>query len=315
MKSAMLTTEGFVIEEVDVPKCGQTQVLIKTAGCGVCEGDLFKYVTKLSGADSDSSKVALGHESSGVVVEVGSLVSEFKPGDKVTAVTGNSYSEYFVMDQSEIALVPKGIDLVSALGEPLGCCLHAAARFNIALGERVGIIGCGFMGLICQQLAAIFGAAEVVTFDLIPWRLEMSKKMGADRVYNVAGKDPKDVLKELGEFDVMIEATGVEAAITLSTELVREHGTINLIGYHQSNGGMRSIDVKTWNYKAINVINGHVRRSCEKMAAMKAGLKLVAGGKLNLAPLVTNYAFTDLNKAFKDLKDRKEGLYKANLVF
>lgn len=315
MKCALLTSKGFVFDEMQVPTCGANQVLVKTAGCGVCEGDLFQYICRTSDPNCDQSFIAVGHEASGVVEAVGSAVSEFKPGDRVTALTGKEYAEYFVAEKENLALIPSGIPTAAALGEPLGCCLHAAGRFGVRLGDRVGVIGCGYMGLLLQQLAALSGAAEVVTFDLIPWRLEMSKNLGANKVVNVDGKSPEQCLAELGEFDVMIEATGVEAAITLSTKLVKEHGVINLIGYHQSGGGLRSIDVKTWNYKAISVINGHVRRADEKLAAMKAGLALVASGRLKMAPLVTDYAFADINKAFADLKARKSGLYKANLVF
>ncbi len=315
MKTALLTGNGFVIQEVDIPKFGPNQVLVKTAGCGICEGDLFQYVCRTSDPDCQQKFIAVGHEASGVVEVVGDAVTEFKPGDRVTALTGEEYAEYFVAEKANLVLVPEKTPLESALGEPLACCLHAANRFNIRLGDKVGVIGCGFMGLIIQQLAALSGASAVHTFDLIDWRLAMSKKLGADNTINVSDKSSGQILSELGEFDVMIEATGVEAAISMSTTLVREHGTINLVGYHQSGGGMRNIDVKTWNYKALNVINGHVRRADEKLEAMVAGLKLVDSGKLQLAPLVTNYKFADINTAFEELKSRKEGLFKGNLIF
>ena len=131
-----------------------------------------------------------------------------------------------------------------------------ARRFDISMGDKVGIIGAGYMGLTCMQLAKLQGAAEIVLFDLLDWRLDTAKQLGADCVVNSKDKIPQELCKEPGEFDVVIEATGVQAAIDLGTELLCHHGTLNLVGYHQSNGGMRNIDMKTWNFKALNVING-----------------------------------------------------------
>ena len=63
------------------------------------------------------------------------------------------------------------------------------------------------------------------------------------------------------------------------------------------------------------MVNGHVRNEAEKLDAMRAVLRLAAAGKLDSGALITNYAFADINQAFQDLKARKVGLYKANLVF
>ena len=313
MKTAILTADGFVIREEKTPECQPNQVLVKSAGCGICEGDVFRYVTRNDGA-IDNKGIRLGHEGSGIVAAVGSQVVEFKAGDKVTAL-GGDYAEYFVTTPDKLALVPAEIDVKMALGEPIACCMSGARRFGEKMGDRVAIIGAGYMGLNCLQLVKLQGAAEITVFDLLDWRLDTAKKLGADVVINSQGKNPETLVAELGEFDVVIEATGVQGAIDLGTALLRHHGTLDLVGYHQSNNGMRQIDMKTWNFKAITVVNSHVRNEVEKLDAMKAALKLVAHGKLNTDILITNYSFTDINQAFLDLKARKPGLYKANLIF
>lgn len=313
MKAAILTAEGFVIKEEKTPECGLNQVLVKSAGCGVCEGDVFRYVTRNDGA-ADHNGIRLGHEGSGIVAAVGHNVTGFKVGDKVTAL-GGDYAEYFVTTPDKLAVVPEGIDVKMALGEPIACCMSGARRFGVKMGDRVAIIGAGYMGLNCLQLVKLQGAAEIVVFDLLDWRLETAKKLGADIIVNSTDKAPVDLAAQLGAFDVVLEATGVQAAIDLGTELLRHHGTLNLVGYHQSNDGIRRIDMKTWNFKAITVVNSHVRDEVEKLDAMKAALKLMARGKLDTDVLITNYKFADINQAFLDLKARKTGLYKANLVF
>lgn len=313
MKAAILTSEGFVINEEKTPECQPNQVLVKSAGCGICEGDVFRYITRNDG-EVDHNGIRLGHEGSGIVSAVGGNVTEFKVGDKVTAL-GGAYAEYFVTTPDRLALVPEGIEVKMALGEPIACCMSGARRFGVKMGDRVAIIGAGYMGLNCLQLVKLQGAAEIVVFDLLDWRLETAKKLGADIVINSGDKRPDDLAAQLGSFDVVLEATGVQGAIDLGTALLRHHGTLNLVGYHQSNGGIRQIDMKTWNFKAITVVNSHVRNEVEKLDAMKAALKLMAHGKLDTDVLITNYQFADINQAFLDLKARKPGLYKANLVF
>ena len=313
MKTAVLTADGFVLREEEIPSCGANEVLVKSAGCGVCEGDVFRYVTRNDNAGDDKG-IRMGHEGSGIVAAVGSNVSEFKAGDKVTSLYGD-YAEYFLADKSHLAIVPDEVDVAMALGEPIACCMSGARRFGIKMGDRVAIIGAGYMGLTCMQFVQLEGAAEIVVMDLLDWRLDSAKELGADQVVNTTGKEPDELLEELGEFDVVLEATGVQAAIDLGSKLLRHHGTLNLIGYHQSGGGMRQIDMKDWNFKALTVVNSHVRDEVEKLDAMKASLQLIAHHKIDTNVLITNYKFEDINEAFTDLKARKPGLYKANLIF
>ena len=314
MKSAILTLDGFQIREEKIPEFNANQILVKSAGCGICEGDLFRYLTRNENLGPDNTGIMLGHEGSGVVAAVGSNVAGFKTGDKVTA-RGGAYAEYFVATADTLALVPPGIEVEMALGEPIACCMSGARRFGVNMGDRVAIIGAGYMGLNCMQLVKLQGAAGVVVLDLLDWRLETAKKLGADMVVNSQNRAVAELAAELGEFDVVLEATGVQAAIDLGTALLRHHGTLNLVGYHQSNGGMRQIDMKTWNFKALTVVNSHVRDEVEKLDAMKASLRLMSSGRINTDILITNYRFDDINQAFLDLKARKPGLYKANLVF
>jgi L-iditol 2-dehydrogenase len=314
MKTAVLRKDVFIFEERELPECAPDQVLVKTVGCGICEGDVFQFVSRMANPDSDQDFIRMGHEGSGVVAAVGTNVTEFKIGDKVTSLYGD-YAEYFLTVKSHLCLVPDNIDVGMALGEPIACCMSAARRFGIQMGDRIGIIGAGYMGITCMQLAKLHGAAEIVIFDLLDWRLETAKQLGADKIINSNGKTSTDLFEQLGEFDVIIEATGVQAAIDIGTKLLRHHGTLNLVGYHQSNGGIRNINMKTWNFKALTVVNGHVRDEVEKLDAMKAAMQLMKNDKLDTEALITNYKFADINQAFADLKSRKVGLFKGNLIF
>jgi 2-desacetyl-2-hydroxyethyl bacteriochlorophyllide A dehydrogenase len=311
MKIALLTRQGFEFREQAIPVCGPDDVLVKTLVNGVCEGEVQHYRMR---ANMTPPEYLLGHEGSGIVEQVGANVTGFKAGDAVTAL-GGKFSEYFVVPADRLVKLPPGVDPRWALGEPVACVIHAGNRFGTRVGDRVAVVGCGFMGLVALAVARLQGAAYVCAFDPIASRLKMARQMGADVGIDPQGRTPADVLKEVGgEFDVVIEAAGVQSAIDWCGELVRQHGRIVLIGFHMSGGGTRTVNMQLWNYKAIDVVNGHCRRRTEKMAAMEAGVRLMEAGRLNIAPLVTYYPMASVAEAFHDLETRKEGLFKAALV-
>ncbi len=312
MKAALLTSKGFVVKDIPMVDCKDDEVLVKTVGIGVCEGDVFQYKTRAGIPDGEERLI--GHEGSGVVVKVGKNIKSLKVGDKVTAL-GGLYSEYFVCTEDRLLKLSDKSDPKWALGEPIACFVYAASRFKVKPGDRVAMIGCGYMGIGCLIMAKIQGAAEVVAIEPLDWRRTSALKAGATKVYDPTGKSADDVLADLGEFDVVIEATGVESVIEMCTKLVKQHGVIVLVGYHQSNNGMRTVDMKTWNFKAIDIINGHVRLEGEKYKAMQYGMELQDAKKLDFSSMIEYYPIDQITKAFTDLVDRKPGLYKAVLTF
>ena len=78
--------------------------------------------------------------------------------------------------------VPDGLDPRFVLGEPVACCVHASDRFNVQPGDEVAIVGCGFMGQICMQLARLQGAGKIVAIDPVEYRREMASSLGADEI-------------------------------------------------------------------------------------------------------------------------------------
>ena len=312
MNVAMLTKKGFELQQAPIPQIGTDDVLIKTIGCGICESDVFKYRCAMEKGQLTEEKI-LGHEGSGIVEKVGENVKNFKPGDVVTSIDG-LYAEYFKTNADRIVKLPEEVDPKWALGEPIACFAHAARRFGIREGDKVAIIGCGFMGLGCLQYAKLQKAGTIVAIELLNWRLETASKLSADITINLSQTDAKNKIKNLGDFDVVIEATGVQAAIDMATEMIGWHGRIILLGYHQSNNGLRTIDMAQWNFKAIDVINAHVRRETEKTAAMADAIERMRKGQLEIKSLVEYYNLQQINTAFEELVSKKEGLYKATLL-
>ena len=309
MRFAELTQHGFIIREKPTPKCGPDDVLVQTVGCGICSGEVFIYSQR---ATMQAPWIP-GHEGSGVVVDVGSHVEGFSIGDKITALVG-LYAEYFLAKPQYLVKLPDNVDPEWALGEPVACAVHACNRLRISKADRVAIVGCGFMGLVCLQLVKQRGAGTISAIDPIIWRLDMASDLGADAIYTPDEAPMNDDPFAPGNFDVVIEAAGTQSAIDLCPYLVDLHGQINLVGYHQSNDGLRKLNMRQWNFKGIDVINGHVRHDGEKLEAMRQGIDLMRQRQLQMQPLVKYYEISDTESAFSDIINQREGLFKVVLV-
>ena len=311
MKQAILTGHGFEIRDLPKPSCDRTTVLVRTMAIGICGGDVGIYKNT---AGRGAKELALGHEASGEVIDVGADVKSLRIGDLVTAL-GGKFAEYNTFDPADLVRLPPAVNPLWALGEPVACCVHAMSRSKIKAGDRVAIVGCGFMGLICLQLARERNAQEITAIDTVPTRLAMAKRLGARQVQNANELSIDRLHAEgrdfSGEYDVVIEAAGNQAALDLCGYLVKQHGLINLVGHHFSNEGRRTVYMNQWNVKAIDVVNGHVRRNDEKYAAMEQGVQLAAGGRLMIEPLVTCYPLSKIEEAVQQCLTGQNNLIKA----
>ncbi len=181
MKAAFLTSNGFEIRETATPAPSDDQISIQIQSVGVCSGDVFVYQNR---AEMAAVYPRLGHEASGVIVAAGKNVTDFNIGDAVTTFGVPAYAEYLVTTPATTVKIPASIDPIYALGEPLACCMHAGWRFGTRPGDRVAIVGCGFMGLVCQQIARQQGADFILALDPIRERRTLAETLGANSSAN-----------------------------------------------------------------------------------------------------------------------------------
>ncbi len=312
MKIAVLKDAGCIkLEERPIPEIEEDEMLIRMLVCGTC---MSEYPEWRSG--EPLGKV-FGHEPVGVVVKSGANIKKFKPGDRVTGLFKNDFAEYTVSTEELATLVPEELEDVEAIGEPWSCLVSGAERIPVKLGDTVAIIGCGYMGLGVMQLMSIKGAGKIIAIDTREESLKFSQKSGADEIYKPDEIPDEYIVDQWnGEMfsrgvDVVIEVTGGAAGLEMAGKMVRPHGILSIVGYHQS-GGRREIDMKLWNWKAITVINAHERRDLIQMAYMREALTMFENNRINVKPMMTHeYTLENINKAFSDMKDKPEGYIKG----
>jgi threonine dehydrogenase-like Zn-dependent dehydrogenase len=311
-RTALITgpAQSTVIEE-PIGEPGLGQVLVEVHASGVCASELPDWLAGPTG-----SPLRLGHEPAGVVRAVGPGVTRVRPNDRVTGRLESAFAEYVVADERYLVPLPDGVRIDLALGEPLGCLVEAERRTGVKLGDRVAIIGLGFMGLGLLQLLIARGTSQLTAIDMRRQALDKSLELGADEVYLPEAVPSRLQLTDVGRwkgdagFDVVIEASGSQAGLTLAGELVRAHGVLSILGFHQ--GGPRSVDMALWNWKAIDVVNAHVRRRSSLVDATRAGLALMSAGRFSFEPLVTHrFSLEQLDDAFRALHEKPDGFIKA----
>jgi threonine dehydrogenase-like Zn-dependent dehydrogenase len=155
--------------------------------------------------------------------------------------------------------------------------------------------------------------AVLVAIDIRDDALAVAKQVGADVVIN---SSTQDVMQELREAigpkgaDVVVEAVGKQPGLDLATRVIGFNGRMTILGYHQ--GQPRSIDMTLWNWKGIDVVNGHERYQHRYFEGMVGGIGLLEAGKLNMQALVTHqFALTEIDEAFHKAVSKPPGFIKA----
>ncbi len=273
MKAAVLRGPQDVrVEQFPEPPMHDNCVKVAVAYCGLCGTDFHKFAGK-SGSRPVTYPVPLGHEASGVVVEIGKDVTNFKVGDRVTVdpnwscgkchwchkgkrhLCRNSrgvvkgMAEYICPPEENVYHIPDSLSLRdAALTEPLSCCLHGIELLDMKLGDVVVIIGMGAIGLMMLQLCAKASAGKIIVVEPIEEKRETALKMGATLFVNPQTEDVAKVIKENGIecVDKVLECVGLISTAQLALEVADPGATVVLFGV-SDNGAILPVDM----YKAF----------------------------------------------------------------
>lgn len=310
MRAAVLT-EPFHIEIVTRgrPPLAASDVRVRVVQCGICTSEIDLW----AGKAADKLPVSIGHEVAGIVEEVGADVATVEVGDRVAAwVHEGGFAEEVVVDESFCVPVAPGV-VYPAVAEPLACVVNAVELAAPALADDVVIVGAGYMGNLIQLVTALKGPRSITVVDVREDARARARQLGATRVVDPGTESVADVVRKMTDghgADVAYEVTGSGQGLELVGQVTRMCGKLCIVGYHQ--GGLRSLPLGEWNWMAFELVNAHFRDIDTLMRGMRAGMRLVNAGVLDVSQLVSQtYPLGRIAEAFETAAAKPEGFVKA----
>lgn len=311
MQAVRVTGPGRIeMVTLPLPEPGEREVRIRLEGCGVCASNL----TPWAGPDwmqFPTDPGGLGHEGWGVVDAAGPGAT-LPVGQRVAFLGQHSFATHEVVAEEMAAPLPATLTGPFP-GEPFACAMNIFRRSGISAGDKVAIIGVGFLGAALVRLATQAGA-EVIAISRRNSSLSLARDMGA--AHTIPMEDHHAIIHEVAErtnhrfCDVVIEAVGKQWPLDLAGELVAEGGRLVIAGYHQD--GPRQVNMQMWNWKGIDIVSAHERDAGVRVAGLRAAVDALASGKLDLSPLLTGtYALDQLGEALAATRDKPGSFVKA----
>lgn len=341
MKALLLSQYNQLeIKDLPAPAPGPYEALVRVAACGICGSDVHGY-------DGSSGRrippIVMGHEASGVIAALGTGVTNFAVGDRVTMdstiscgdctycrgseinlcdnreVLGVScgdyrragaFAEYVTVPARIVYSLPPSISFPdAALLEAVAVAVHAVSLAEIAPNSSALVIGAGTIGLLCLQALRVAGCSRVFVADIDESRLALAKTLGATAVLS----SPSEFLSQVSQLtngegvDVAVEAVGRNESVVTAIDPVRKGGTVILVGNVTP-------EVKIPLQKVVSR-QIRLQGSCASAGEYPRSIELMASGAIKVKPLITAVAPLKEGPAwFKRLHAREPGLTKVVLT-
>jgi len=315
------------LREVEIPKVDEGELLVKMRAVGICGTDLEKVYGK------PITPPMLGHEVVGDIVD--SRAEGYKVGERVfahhhvfcgkcyycyhgnytmcplflkTTIIPCGFADYFKVprtnvDRGAVLKIPDHVsDDEAVFIEPAGCALKGIKRSGFKPGMSVSITGVGPMGAIFIKLLRAFAASFIAAADLIDFRIEFAKKLGADVAVNPKEDDFAKICVEQTEgrgVDIAILATPSVKALQTALNTLRKGGALLIFGAPEK-GERAELDFSYIFLNEINVITSYSTSELETNLA----LRLIANGVVSFSDLITHkFSLDEIGKAFEVAHD------------
>lgn len=334
IQQLMVSPGEVTFREVEIPKTGPDQVLVRIKRIGICGSDIHVYHGE---HPYTSYPVTQGHEVSGKIVEVGEYVKDLVPGQRVTIEpqvfcgrchpclhgkynlceklkvmgfqTVGTASEYFAVDASKVTPLPEGMGYnEGAMIEPLAVTVHAAKRFPEIRGAKVVVLGAGPIGILLAQSVKACGADKVLITDVSDKRLEIAKSVGADYAVNTRSRDLGEVMVEHfgpDKADVIYDCAGNDITMNSAIRNARKGSTIILVAVFAK---MACVDLAKLNDSELDLNTSMMYRHEDYVDA----LRFVSEGKIQLKPLQSaHFAFKEFQEAYQYIDANRESTMKV----
>ncbi len=342
MKVLMLEAYNrFSYEDMADPEFGAEDVLVRVKACGICGSDIH-------GMDGSSGRrqppIVMGHEASGVIAEVGSAVTQWEPGDRVTfdsmmscgccgfcrqgkinlcdnrRVLGVScgeyrrhgaFAEHVAVPQHVIYRLPDALSFEhAALVEPLSVAVHAIGRTPLVLNDTAVVVGTGMVGLLVVQALRVAGCGEIVAVDVDQGRLDLACDLGATLGLRADRDDVLAAVQRKTEgrgADVVVEVVGHTDTVKTAVAVVKKGGHLTIVGNLSPTVELPLQSIVT---REISMVG-----TCGSCGEYPACLEMMSRGHVRVEPLISSTApLSEGAQWFDRLTRPDSGLLKVVLI-
>jgi threonine 3-dehydrogenase len=323
---------GLWLQDVPDPILGINDVLIRVLRTGICGTDVHIFDWNDWARRTISVPMVIGHEFVGEIVDVGSNVNDFQPGELVSGeghvVCGRCrncmagrrhlcahtsgvgvdrpgcFAEFIALPMTNLWRHEPSVDRdVAAIFDPFGNAVHTALTFNV-LGEDVLITGAGPIGIMAAAVARHAGARYIVITDLNDYRLELAAKMRVDLPLNIRQTSIAEAQKKLGMkegFDVGLEMSGNASAFRDMLHNMAHGGRVAILGIPSQE---IAIDWREVIFNMLTIRGIYGRQMYETWYKMTV---LLQSG-LDIRPVITHrFSYRDFNQAFHAMRSGNTG--------
>ncbi|QUC65126.1 zinc-dependent dehydrogenase [Nitrosopumilus sp. K4] len=336
MKTATVREPSVIsIDETQKPVLNSGDILVEMHACGICGSDLEKVFGQYG-----QPSMRLGHEPAGIVVDVGSKVTEFKKGDRVfthhhvpcydchmcnhgnetmckkyyeTNLSPCGLSEEYVVPEWNVShggvlKLPESMTFKeAAMIEPLACCVRAWTKYSFQEGDSAAIFGVGPTGMMHVMIAKAKKFSKIFCFDVNDFRLDFAKKFNITESISSSDENRKQKILEHTDgrgVDVAIVATSSLKALDDAIDMVRKGGAVMMFGV-PSKGATIDMDMSKIYSKEITLVTSYAASDADT----KEALKLIDSGQIDVKQLVTHtYPILDSQKAFEHARSGENAM-------
>lgn len=334
MKTLVVEKDGSLsLKEIPIPKYSPKQALVRTISCGICNGTDAKLIHRtFKGYTEKDYPLMLGHEAVGEVLEVGSEVTSFHPGDKILlpfvdpdpelygelGSGWGAFSEYGIVndpaaygtDTPECAfaqtVLPDFVDPVdAAMIVTLREVLSSIKRFGIRENQSVAIFGCGPVGQTFIRFLSLLGVHPIIAFDIVDGKLTDALEKGADYAFNSTKVNVKEAIRRIcpGGVQYVLDAVGMLSLINQAMEYITDAGKICCYGIAPTCELNLDWSKAPYNWQ---LQFQQFPSKAEEGEATNQILSWLKTGVIDLKDYISDYfEFDHILDAFKQLEERK----------
>lgn len=313
----------YEVREIEERAPIDSEVKIEVAWCGLCGTDISKFQGK-SGASKVIPPIILGHECSGIVVEVGPDCENFKVGDRVACDPSYScgkcswckkgnpnfcivrhgvakgFSEYVYPPEKNVYHISDELDLKTAsFAEPLSCVIHGLDLIEIKNGSTVVLYGLGATGSLMLQLVKLSGASEIIVVEKEETKRNLALELGANRAVR---EDEIIGISNQINIDYVIECIGLKETMSQAIKIAGKNGKVLLFGLGDPEEPVTFNQYEAYT-KELKIYTSYLNPHTTNRA-----IKILESGLINVDKIISaELDLYEVGNELKTLEKAKEG--------